>query len=396
MDQRSGVMAAVLGASLVSVSATAHSQSATCAAQTQGGTVVTENRGGFNARLAASASGVVVAWVEQRAFANRDFAPSGAANFYYARVLDRATLTARGAAQSLFAQEAPYEIGMGPALGTTSDGRIAAIVCTCVGGSANTLCSASTLAGTPAFGELRPRARQSSVCPSGALSATGVGAQLLVASPFPDAAGIRMYGTSVGALQDVEMDGAIEAPAMAQVGADQAVYARRVNNAIEARLFDVRGNARGRAVTLSSAGAQVGAPFLLSSGDSVIAAFSQRRGRGAWTVHLATWRPGTAPTHVDVNTGSAPAMAPSLAPSSNGCVVLSWTEGSGRNTVARAGRVCNGALDAASVATLSRAGIEAGDSELASDGASVFAVWQEIPPGRGARAELRVARLGCR
>jgi hypothetical protein len=370
MNYRSGVVAVLLGACVASVGAVARGQSATCAAQPPGGAVVTENRGGFNARIAASAAGVVVSWVEQRPFANRDFAPSGAASFYDARVLDRATLAARGAAQSLFEQQAPYEIGMGPALATTSDGRIAGIMCSCVGGSANTFCSASTLAGTPAFGELRPRPRQASVCPSGPLAATGVGAHLLVASPFPDAGGIRMYGTSVGALQDVELDGAIDAPAMAQLGAEQAVYARRVNNAIEARLFDVRGNARGRAVTLSTAGAQVGAPFLLSSGDSVIAAFSQRRGRGSWTVHLATWRPGSAPTHVDVNTGGAPAMAPSLAASSNGCVVLSWTEGSGRNTVARAGRVCNGALDAASVATLSRAGIEAGDSELASDGTS--------------------------
>jgi hypothetical protein len=77
-------------------------------------------------------------------------------------------------------------------------------------------------------------------------------------------------------------------------------------------------------------------------------------------------------------------------------MVLSWTEGSGRATVARAARVCNGAIEPGSVSQLSQPGLEAGDSELASDGSQVFAVWQEIPSVRGARAELRVARLGCR
>ena len=61
----------------------------------------------------------------------------------------------------------------------------------------------------------------------------------------------------------------------------------------------------------------------------------------------------------------------------------------------RAGRVCNGALDPATVAQVSRAGVEAGDSELATDGRNVYVVWQEVPAARGAREELRVARLGC-
>jgi hypothetical protein len=75
--------------------------------------------------------------------------------------------------------------------------------------------------------------------------------------------------------------------------------------------------------------------------------------------------------------------------------VLSWTEGSGRRTIVRAGRVCNGVLDASTVAQVSGVGVEAGESELATDGRHVYVVWQEIPAARGAGEELRVARLGC-
>jgi hypothetical protein len=361
--------------------------------------VVSEGRGGSSARIAASALGVAVSWVEQRPFANRDFAGSGSESHFYGRLIDPRTLAPRGAATELFSQSAPYELGMGPALIAFADGSLSAAVCTCVGGSARTECSLTNLAGAGTSDALRPTPRQASTCPQGLLAATAVGAQALVGSPFPDAAGLRMYGTAVRALQDVELDGVIDAPTMAAVGSDQAVYVRRTPTAIELRLFDVRGNARGRAVTLSTPGQQLGAPFALSiagATPSVMVAFAQRRGRAPWRVHLATWRPGAAVIHQDILTGSAPAMAPSLAPAAGGCVALSWTEGTGRTTVARVGRVCNGALDANSVAQLSRFGVEAGDSELASDGGQLFAVWQEIPSTRGSRAELHVARLGCR
>jgi hypothetical protein len=389
------VLATACACAVGAIGAVSYGQSAACAPGTAGGVVVTTGRGGTHARLAASASGLVVAWAEQRPFTDRDFAGSGSASWFFARSLDR-DAAPREAPVELFSQSMPSHLGMGPALATTADGRIAAVVCTCAGGAALASCQATALVGAPALGALRPMARAASVCPMGPLAATGIGSELLVGAPFPDADGIRMYGTAVGALQDLALEGEIDAPAMAALGADQAVYARRAGGRIEARRFDVRGNARGAAVVLSTAGAQVGAPFLLGAGERVFAAFSQRRGRRPWTVHLTTWRPGSAPTHADVATGAASAMAPSLAPSTGGCMILSWTEGTGRATVARAGRVCEGALDAGSVATLSRPGIEAGDSELASDGTHVYAVWQELPTGVGARPELRTARLGCR
>jgi hypothetical protein len=57
--------------------------------------------------------------------------------------------------------------------------------------------------------------------------------------------------------------------------------------------------------------------------------------------------------------------------------------------------VCAGRFEAASLAQLSTPGVEAGDSELASDGEHVYVVWQEIPAERGVREVLRVARVGC-
>ena len=385
-----------LGLSMALIAARSEAQTQSCAPHTPGGVVVTAGRGGSSARIAATPRGVAVSWVEQRPFENRDFRRDGGANFFYGRALDGTTVAPLAAPALLFGQSAPDEIGMGPALVTLADGRAVGVVCTCIGGSAETACIATTLVGADAIGRIRPDTRQSSTCPSGSIAATGIGANVLVGSPFPDAEGLRVYGTAVGALQDVALDGAIDVPAMAAVGSDRAVYVRRVRGAIEGRLFDVRGNTRGRPVTLSVAGTQAGAPFALSVGDAVVVAFAQRRGRDPWKIHLATWRPGSAPTHVSVDTGTLPAMAPSLAPSTNGCMVLSWTEGSGRATVARAARVCNGAIEPGSVSQLSQPGLEAGDSELASDGSQVFAVWQEIPSVRGARAELRVARLGCR
>jgi len=58
------------------------------------------------------------------------------------------------------------------------------------------------------------------------------------------------------------------------------------------------------------------------------------------------------------------------------------------------GAFFEGALGTASVAQLSRPGVEAGDREVTSDGTDVYAVWQEIPGAWGSRPELRVARLG--
>jgi hypothetical protein len=370
-------------------------QAQSCAAHVPGGVVATEGRGGIGARLAATSQGLVVSWAEQRPWANRSRGWPDPQTFHYARAFDRATMAATAPAVATFAQSGPEVRPQGPVLGAVSDGRVASVTCTCVAGSARIGCVARTVLGVGDVGRMRPDG-QGAGCSSGTLAATGIGPHLLVSMPDPAGGGLALYGTAVRAWQGVEMQGEVEAPAIAALGAEQAVFVRRAPGGIEARVFDVRGNGRSAPTILSTRGSQVGTPFALSLGDSVAVAFAQRRGRSAWKIHIARWRPGTSPTHEDIDTGALPAMGPSLAPSSAHCLALSWTEGAGRATVARVGRVCNGALEAGSVAQLSRPGVEAGDSEIASDGERLYAVWQEIAAGRGARAELRVARLGCR
>ena len=377
--------------------ALAHTASAqTCAPHTPGGVVVvTGVSRGTSPRLAASSAGVAVAWTEYARYRGGETFNGASAIVFYARVFDGQSVAPRANAREFFRQSAPYEVSMGPVLLARGDGSLVTLHCLCVGGAARFGCSLADAASGASAGRIRPENRETSVCPAGPLSAAVIGSEVLAAAPFPDVEGIRMHGTAVGALQDVTLEGEVQTPAMAPLGTDRAVFVRRAGNAIEARAFDVRGNTHGRAVTLSAATSQVGAPFALGRGERALVAFSQRRGRAPWAVQLATWSPGSAPTRTSVNTGALAAMAPSLAPASGDCVVLSWTEGSGRTTVARAGRVCNGVLDAASVAQLSRPGVEAGDSEVASDGTHIYAAWQEIPSARGSRPELRVARLGC-
>jgi hypothetical protein len=150
-------------------------------------------------------------------------------------------------------------------------------------------------------------------------------------------------------------------------------------------------------VVFTAAPGFVGAPAVTWAHGAALVTYARAASaRAAWQLALATWTPGRRRTVAALRTGRAAATAPSIvAAQATGCAVLSWTEGSARRTVVRAGRVCHGALDAATVATVSRAGFEAGDSELATDGRHVYVVWQEIAPGRGGRSELRVARLGC-
>lgn len=386
-------MRALLATSVLLLASNADAQSV-CSAHTPGGVLVTEGRGGMGARLVANTSHVGVAWTESSRL-DENFGPSGNGVSYYARAFAAPALTPTGSARELFHQSAPYEVPMGPLALSRSDGGLRTLHCVCVGGAARFNCTLADLVTGASAERIRPENRQTSVCPIGALSAATLGTDVLAAVPFPDAAGIRMHGTAVGALQDVELANEVQVPTMAAVGTDRVAFFQRTNDTIEARLFDVRGNTRGRPTVLSAPRTTVGTPFALSQGNTVWVVFAQRSGRAPWRLQLVQWTPGSAPTRTEINTGTAPAMGPSLAPAAGNCLVLSWTEGTGRNTVARAGRVCNGALEASSVAQLSQPGVEAGDSEVVSNGTDVFAVWQELPAARGARAELRLARLGC-
>ena len=266
-------------AAVLAVPCVARAQSAVCAPHAPGGVVATEGRGGQGARLIASARGVGLVWVESARWTGPFSGESGSAVSYYGRVFDGTTLAPRAAATNTLLQEAPYAVPMGPVALVRADGALHALDCLCVGGAARFNCALHDLSGGANGERIRPENRQTSVCPMGALSATAVGGEVLAAVPFPDVDGVRMHGTAVGAMQNVALEGEVQVPAMAAVGADRAVFVRRAGDAIEARLFDARGNTQGRPVTLSAAGASVGAPFVLSQGAGVLVSFAQRTGR---------------------------------------------------------------------------------------------------------------------
>lgn len=394
---RGPIVAVALALACVSVTREAFAQQASgqCAPHVAGGIVVTEGRGGTAARLAASSRGVVVSWLEQRPWRDRTRGWPDPQSLHYARLIDRSTLALSASATVTFSQSGPEVHSVAPVLATVSDGRIASISCMCIGGSARTGCTSRTIAGDGDVGRIRPD-EPASGCFTTPIAATGVGQHLLVSVGSPASSSISLYGTALRREGGFESESVLDVPTMASVGGDRAVLVRRTPSGIEGRVFEANGRARSPATILSTRGSEVGTPFALSLGDSVAVAFAQRRGRAAWKIHITRWQPGQPLQHSDIDTGTRPAMGPSLAPAANGCLALSWTEGTGRTTVAYAGRVCANVLDRASVAPLSRPGVEAGDSEVASDGERLFAVWQEIPSARGAHAELRFARLGCR
>ncbi len=374
-------------------------QSIACAPHTPGGVVITEGRGGTHFAIAAgTAHQGLVTWVEHHPWANRDFRTEPAPSTFLQRAFDTTTMSPQAAATQLFDQGAPYEIGLPLAAVSLANGGAAGAYCTCYGGSARTGCSLDPVGPAGAHPRLNPDFSQSSVCPQGSVVAAAVGADVVVAMPCPDCGGVRIYSTAARREHHAEMDGEIQVPAIAAAGADHAVFVRRAPDGIEARMFFVDGRSDGRAVTVSEPRMEVGAPAVLWSGSSAWVVYAQRRRRSdPWQLGLATWTPGQPPTRSVIATGTAPAMGPALAPAgAPGCFVLSWTEGTGHTTVARVGRVCNGILEPASVAQLSQPGIEAGDSELASDGTAVYAVWQELPGRPATHEELRIARLGCR
>ena len=97
-------------------------------------------------------------------------------------------------------------------------------------------------------------------------------------------------------------------------------------------------------------------------------------------------------TRGELATGSGQAQAPALvAAHKAGCLLVSWVDGRGTETLTKVGRMCDGHLDPATVGSLSQAGIEGGRAALGRSAEAVFAVWQELPKGHP--AELRIAHL---
>ncbi len=367
-----------------------------CEPAVVGGVVVTEGRGGTRGSIAASALGVVVGWEElERPRPDYGLGASDPPFTYYARRLDRTTLAPQGAAVRITSRsQSPEHPAPGP-VAAMPDGTLAAPYCYCMGGSGESGCRAALVAGStaPSF---RPTVTRGGGCGRGRPVVTGAGGNGLLISTSAEMDATLVYSTA-RASPSMHRLIATDAMAAATLDATHAVLVAREADGVHALVIDQHARFVGADTVLSATDEAVGAPAVTSVDGAALVAFAARRGGAPWRLELVTWRAGQRPTRALVTTGVAPALAPALAPSSQaGCAILSWTEGMGRGTVARAGRVCRGVLDPASVAQLSRPGVEAGDTELATDGANVFAAWHEIDRARGhAAVELRATALRC-
>ncbi len=372
-----------------------------CTVVPAGGVVVTEGRGGHGAVIAAHSGGVVVGWQETgpRPSGYQGGPPEWRPRVAYSRELDGATMAPRGAASEVAREEEFYAHMTGLAAAPSGAGDGAGIAwCQCFGGTGNIACESRSFGNFPTVG-----ARHSGGgCSDGtALGTAGAGS----AFAFTDSAMVSLVGSRSGREHGTRDGLTADRMAIARADGDRAVLVWRTGlfgetaNNVEIGAMTLDNDARpsSQPVVLGGAPDRVGAPAVAWVNGSALVTYARAATATApWQLALATWTPGRRHTAATLATGRAPAMAPSIVASrTTGCAVVSWTEGRGRGTVVGAGRVCNGALDRATVGQVSQAGVEAGDSELATDGRHVYVVWQEIPSGRGVREELRVGRLAC-
>ncbi len=372
-----------------------------CTVVPAGGVVVTEGRGGHGAVLAAHAGGVVVGWQETGARPSGtqggppDWRPTAA----YSRELDGTTMTPRAAAREVTREEESYaHLGMLAASPSPAGDGAGIAWCQCFGGTGNIACESTAFGNFPAVTARHTGGGCSSAT---ALGTAGAGSVFA----FTDAATVALVGSRTGREHGTREGATADRMAIARADGDRAVLVWRSGDGsseagtlhIEGVVLDGDARPSSQSVSLGGAPDRVGAPAVAWVGGAALVTFARAATATApWQLALATWTPGRRHAVAALATGQAPAVAPSIVASRTaGCAVVSWTEGRGRGTVVRAGRVCNGALDRATVAQVSQAGVEAGDSELATDGRHTYVVWQEIPSGRGVREELRVGRLAC-
>ena len=370
-----------------------------CGAIPPEGVVVTEGRGGYGAVLAAYTGGVVVGWEETgpRPPADEGGPPGWRPRVAYARELDAATLEPRGAARAIDRESVFFERMTGLAASASPAGDGAAIAgCQCAGGTGTIRCSSH---GFGAFPPVHAAAERGG-CSGGIALGTAGDASVLA---FTNAAALRLVGSRSERVHGDSADLTADRMAIARADADRAVLVWRSGDGapghavLSAMSLDADARPSSQPVVFNAAPGFVGVPAVAWVDGAALVAYARAATvRSPWQLALGTWTPGHGHAVTALRTGRSPAVAPSIvATRAPGCAVLSWTEGTGRRTVVRAGRVCRGVLDPATVAQVSRADVEAGESELATDGRHVYAVWQEVAAARGRREELRVARLGC-
>ena len=365
--------------------------------------LVTEGRGGITHAIAANGDAVLVTWGEKRKPGPNggSFPEDATQRFEMARLFDAKTLAPRGAATVLGSQEAVDAFSNGAAPFAAADGSLRSATCAWVAFAGKLSCTFADVAKATA-----PAKRVNESVPGPGpdgerIAAVDMGDHALVL--LPQCGDLRLVSSTAtkmpplfrdpkGGLDECEPKGKVDVPALGRAGDTAFAVARRGGVLIGRTI--VRAQPQGPVVQLSDRGVDVGAPAVVSNGSRASVYYASRSGKAPFALTVTHWADGGALTRATLATGAAPAVAPAVAASGDAaCVVLSWTEGSGKETRVRAGLACNDALVASTAVDVSPKDVEAGDSELAAAFGKHFVVWQELPKGRP--PELKLAALSC-
>ncbi len=375
------------------VAATPADAGRACTAAPAGGVMVSGKEVAFNHAIAAGPKGVLVTWLEKRRATDKFVGPEDARPLAaVARTADVSlALSAPRDVATQYAVDSMFN-GVAP---LASNGGLFAATCEWHAYAGKLDCSSKSMTDSRpdetwrteviVEGPVQDRLAGTAVGSAGALLLPGSNVYLFTSAGSKQGQSLASYPGDPRA-SDV--------PALVGAGSDRVLAVWRARGELFARYAGLDGRPHGATVPLSQRGMSYGAPAVAWSPDGAVIAHSVRASASApWRLGLTRLPADAGPSMSTIATGAEPAVAPAIVASSAGCFVLSWTEGTGHGTVARAGRVCGGTLDAASVALVSRPGVEAGDTELATDGKHTFVVWQELP--KDGPAHIRLARLSC-
>jgi hypothetical protein len=361
---------------------------------------VSEGRGGYGQSISASKAGVIVSWLEQRPLPG----PDGFKELVeFARPFDvspAAALAPKSVAKEIGSQGAPDAFANGIATYAT-DAELGTASCNWAAFAGNLDCSIGPIGARSAenFHEREPGPGPQ----KDAIAVTRVGDKFVLL--LPSCRDIRAYASGLKAPRFIATtsdtdraacgDESVDRVGIATVG-NHALAIWRRSAAIEARELDETGKTVGGIIKISAPGTFSGKPTVLGgSSDAIVAFASRAKPSETWRLVFARWKSGSAVTRETVDTGTQPAMAPSLVPTSDpACVLMSWTEGTGKTTSAHAAHVCSDQVVAASKVDISAAGVEAGDSALAPATDGAYTAWQELPAN--APAVLQLSRITCK
>lgn len=359
--------------------------------------IVTGDAGGYAHAIAASNKGVLVTWLEKRD-GSSGFGPEGSREVVELARLYAPDLTPSGAPRVLGTQGSIDAFANGAAPVAFADGGLSAAHCEWAAFAGKLDCGLEPMVGKHAMtmksevGGPGPTRDRFAVAPY-----AGGAAILLPSGISLDL--IRTRDKAANVLTERENEEAVVTPAAAAGPSDDEILAAwRWKDAGKQSMHvaRVRAKSSDTIVKLDVHG-ELGAPSIAWTGDRAVLAFAVRlRATDPYGIQWVEWNTKSDPTLSVLDVGAEPAMAPSVAPAdAPDCVMLAWVSGRGKATSSHGGIVCGGQLVKATAFDISKAGIEAGDVEIArAPNGAAYALWQELPKGQP--AELRLAKIECK